>query len=112
MRAILRALLDALSRCFLSRRDLVLENLALRQQLAVLAAKHPRPRLVAHDRPFWVILRQCWTGWKKALLIVQPCRLASCRIQGVLEVNLEQAPSIRQKIYVEGAARAHFSYGG
>jgi len=76
MRAILRALLDALSRCFLSRRDLVLENLALRQQLAVLAAKHPRPRLVAHDRPFWVILRQCWTGWKKALLIVQPQTVA------------------------------------
>jgi putative transposase len=72
MRAILRALLVASSRCFLSRRDLVLENLALRQQLAVLAAKHPRPRLVAHDRFFWVILRRCWTGWKMALLIVQP----------------------------------------
>jgi hypothetical protein len=46
MQAILRALLVALSRSFPCRRDLVLENLALRQQLVVLAAKHPHPRLV------------------------------------------------------------------
>src|SRR3954452_20530927 len=64
MPAILRTLLIALSRSFRSRRDLVLENLALRQQLVVLAAKHPRPRFFAHDRLFWVILRRCWTGWK------------------------------------------------
>jgi hypothetical protein len=43
MLAILRALLVALSRSFRSRRDLVLENLALRQQLVVLATKHPHP---------------------------------------------------------------------
>ena len=38
-----------------SRRDLVLENLALRQQLAVLGGAAPRPRLASHDRVFWVI---------------------------------------------------------
>ncbi|MBV8438641.1 MAG: IS3 family transposase [Silvibacterium sp.] len=37
-----------------------------------MAAMRPRPRLAAHDRLFWVILRRFWTAWKGALLIVQP----------------------------------------
>jgi len=68
----LRVLFVALSRCVQSRRDLVLKNLALRQQLAVFAAKHPGPSLGAHDRLFWVVLRRLWAGWKKTLFIVQP----------------------------------------
>jgi len=43
MPAVLKAFLAALSHCFQSRRDLILENLALRQQLAVFAAKHSQP---------------------------------------------------------------------
>jgi hypothetical protein len=35
----------ALLRIFHTRRSLVLENLGLRQQLAVLKRKHPKPRL-------------------------------------------------------------------
>jgi putative transposase len=37
---------------FRSRRSLLLENLALRQQLAVLKERHPQPRLNAADRLF------------------------------------------------------------
>jgi hypothetical protein len=48
----LRAFFLGLIGCVRSRRDLVLENLALRQQLAVLAARRPRPRLATHDRVF------------------------------------------------------------
>jgi transposase InsO family protein len=55
-----------------SRRNLLLENLALRQQLAVLKQRHPQPRLVAPDKLFWVILRRLWPGWKRALILVQP----------------------------------------
>jgi len=77
MGSILRAFVVALSCGFRSRRDLVPENLAHRQQLAVLAAKHPRPRLASHDRLFWVTLRRWWTGWKRALLIVQPQTVVS-----------------------------------
>jgi putative transposase len=55
-----------------SRRDLVLENLALRQQLAALTQKDVRPRLAASDRVFWVLLRRFWSGWKGALTFVQP----------------------------------------
>ena len=55
-----------------SRRDLVLENLALRQQLGVLKVKRPCPRLRAADRMLWVILHRLWPKWKEALIIVQP----------------------------------------
>jgi putative transposase len=59
-------------RLFRSRRDLLLENLALRQQLAVLRARHPQPRFSTPDRLFWVVLRRVWSGWKRALILVQP----------------------------------------
>jgi hypothetical protein len=55
-----------------SRRDLLLENLALRQQLDVLKRRHPQPRFAASERWFWVILRRFWLGWKRALILVQP----------------------------------------
>jgi hypothetical protein len=66
--AVARALLAIFAR----RSDLILENLALRQQLAVLRRKQPRPRLWASDRFFWLILRRCWPRWKETLAIVQP----------------------------------------
>jgi len=50
----------------------VLENLALRQQLAVLKRKNKHPRLKALDRLFWVAIRKLWSGWKGCLLIVTP----------------------------------------
>ncbi len=50
----------ALLAIFACRADLILENLALRQQLAVLRRKHPRPRLRASDQFFWLSLRRCW----------------------------------------------------
>jgi hypothetical protein len=59
----------ALSR---SRTDLVLENLALRQQLMTLKRKRPRPRLDDTDRGFWVALRETWPGWAGRLVIVTP----------------------------------------
>jgi putative transposase len=59
-------------RFFCSRRDLLLENLALRQQLAVLKRRHSRPRVAATDRLFWMILRRFWSRWREALILVQP----------------------------------------
>jgi putative transposase len=59
-------------RSYCSRRDLLLENLALRQQLAVLKQRHPQPRFATPDKLFWVILQRLWPGWKQALILVQP----------------------------------------
>jgi putative transposase len=69
---LLSLLLHLFSRILRSRRDLLLENLALRQQLGVLRRKYPRPQLAAADKFFWVVLRRLWPGWKRALTLVQP----------------------------------------
>jgi putative transposase len=55
---------------FRSREELLLENLALRQQLLALHAKRPRPRLSSVDKLFWVVLRKVWSGWKRSLILV------------------------------------------
>jgi putative transposase len=64
--------LGLLRRCFRSRRRLLLENLALRQQLAVLKRRRPRPKLNPSDRLFWVLARRFWCDWKESLLVVTP----------------------------------------
>jgi putative transposase len=69
---LLRLLLFLVTQCSCSRRDLLLENLALRQQLIALKRKHPRPRIAVSDKFFWVLLRRFWSGWKQALIVVQP----------------------------------------
>ncbi len=57
---------------FRGKRALVLENLALRQQLAVYKRVHERPRIRSTDRAFWVWLSKLWDGWKTPLPIVRP----------------------------------------
>ena len=53
-------------------RELVLENLALRQQLMAMKRANSRPRLQARDRLFWIALRGLWTNWRTAVLFVRP----------------------------------------
>jgi len=72
MLCLLRLLIELFIRCFRSRCDVLLENLALRQQLGVLKKRYPQPRFAPSDRLFWVILRRIWIGWKQALILVQP----------------------------------------
>jgi hypothetical protein len=55
-----------------SRADLVLENVALRQQIAVLTRTRCVPRWQAEERLLWVALRRAWRRWQDALVIVQP----------------------------------------
>ena len=54
------------------RHQLALENLALRQQLAVYRRMVTRPKLRPTDRLFWVWVARVWTGWRAALVIVAP----------------------------------------
>src|SRR5208283_4939968 len=61
-----------LVRLFRGRQSLLLDNLALRQQLVMLKRRHPRPSLGLLDKLFWVIARRVWSGWKQALLVVTP----------------------------------------
>lgn len=68
----LRHLLGWIVSAFGSRESLILENLALRQQLLALHAKRPRRRLTALHKLFWVVLRRLWAGWKQPLILVTP----------------------------------------
>ena len=53
-------------------RAVVLENLALRQQLATLTRTRPRPQLRVRDRLFWIALARAWRGWRTALVVAHP----------------------------------------
>src|SRR5262245_61990678 len=64
------------------RTSLVAENLALRQQLAVLNRKVHRPQLRRRDRFFWVILSQLWKNWREVLIIVKPETVIKWHRQG------------------------------
>jgi hypothetical protein len=57
---------------FRSRVAASLKVLALRQQIAVLKRKRPRPLLNGLDRLFWTTLRSLWPGWSDVLVIVKP----------------------------------------
>ena len=68
----LRLVLGTIARHFCTRRSLLLENLALRQQLAVFKRRHARPKLNLLDKLFWIAARQFWSNWKQSLVIVLP----------------------------------------
>ncbi len=55
-----------------SQASLALENLALRQQLAVLRRSVRRPRLRPRDRIFWVLLKRLCEDWRAHLILVKP----------------------------------------
>jgi len=65
-----------------ARRDLVLENLLLRQQLAVALRGQRRPRLLPRDRCFWALIRGLWERWRHALVLVQPATVVRWHHQG------------------------------
>jgi hypothetical protein len=65
-----------------SRNKLLLENLALRQQLVVQQRSITRIKLRNQDRFFWSLLSQLWTEWKFTLLIVKPETVVKWHRQG------------------------------
>jgi putative transposase len=59
---VVSAIVFFLCAVFRDRADIAAENLALRQQLAVLQVSVKRPRLRKRDRIFWVWLSRIWSG--------------------------------------------------
>src|SRR5438132_11111691 len=76
------ALLGTLCAALKARTDLVLENLALRQQLALLSGRSKRPRVGLLDRVFWMWLSRWCARWREALHLVQPHTVIRCHRQG------------------------------
>src|SRR5439155_18479803 len=63
-------LLGTLRSTVRTHRELALENLALRQQLAVWKARQPRPQLTAMARRSWGVLSRLWKSWRNSLQMV------------------------------------------
>jgi transposase InsO family protein len=57
---------------FKLEQQLIIENLALRQQLVVMRQSMKRPKIRKRDQSFWVLLARFWKGWRDALIIVKP----------------------------------------
>ncbi len=57
---------------FRSKHDIVLENLALRQQLVVQQRSIKRPKIKNTDRIFWIWLLRVWNNWRSSLIVVKP----------------------------------------
>jgi hypothetical protein len=58
-------------------RDLALENLALRHQIATLMRARPKPRHRRRDRAFWVLLSRLWPDWREATVLVKPATVVA-----------------------------------
>ena len=86
MIAFVRHLLGWAANCFRSRGDLILENLALRQQLLALHAKRPRPRMNLADEASWLALRRLWPGWLHCLFMIGHDR------RSILHCNVTRNP--------------------
>src|SRR6202140_285432 len=107
------------------RCDLSLENLALRQQLAVLKRSQARLKIKQQDRMFWIWLSRTWSGWRAALIIVKPTtvvgwhrrgfrlywtKLSKHKVGGRPAVSLQVRTLIRQMATANplwGAPRIH-----
>jgi putative transposase len=72
MKAVLIAVVASLRAGLRTRVALQLEVLALRHQLAVYQRRRTRAHTKAADRLFWAWLSRTWTGWRHALVFVQP----------------------------------------
>jgi putative transposase len=67
---------------FKSRCQLTLENLALRQQLAMLKPSVKRPRVSTLDRLFWILFSRYVDGWRVMLHALHPDTVVRWHRQG------------------------------
>jgi transposase InsO family protein len=82
MRPILAFVAALVRAALMSRRDLALENAALRQQLAAYQRGKKRPRLKPSERVLWAVLSRFWSDWKSSLIIVKPKTVIAWHKQG------------------------------
>ena len=77
-----KLIIEFLRLIFRSKQDIVLENLALRQQLAIQQRSVKRPKFTNTDRIFWVCLSRIWNNWRSSLIIVKPATVIAWHKKG------------------------------
>jgi hypothetical protein len=73
---------------FKNKQDIILENLALRQQLVVQQRSIKRPKFKNTDRFFWVCLSRIWNDWRSSLIIIKP---PTVMLQALLEMEISKS---------------------
>ncbi len=69
---LLVAILRTVRSSLMSRDQLILENLTLRQQLAMLQQSVKRPRVSPADRLFWILFSKIFERWREMLHVLHP----------------------------------------
>ena len=82
MKTWLRTRFNKITSALGERWHLVLENLALHHQIAVLNRSAKRPQFSHVDRRFWILLSIIWSRWQGALKIAQADTVRRWRRQG------------------------------
>ena len=82
MRSLVASVTALFTVLFCSRRELLFEIAALRQQVAVLSASGRKPKLHPSDRVFWVVLSRLWARWESVLHIVKPATVIAWHKKG------------------------------
>jgi len=80
--SILHLVLTFLGALFKSQRQLALENLALRQQVAMLRQSVKRPRTTPADKFFWIFFSRYVDGWRNLLHGLHPDTVVRWHRQG------------------------------
>jgi hypothetical protein len=103
----LLTVLGALASMFKTSAQLRLENIALRQQLAVLRRSAPkRLKLTPADRIFWVWLRRVWADWKSARMIVKAETVVAWHRKGFRAERRRRRSAVLKRV-VRGCIQFH-----
>jgi hypothetical protein len=70
LKILAKLIFECLRFIFRSKQDIALENLALRQQLAVQQRSIKRPKIKNSDRIFWIWMARFWNNWRSSLIVV------------------------------------------
>ena len=89
------------------RADILIENLALRHQLAALKKDRPRPPLEDTERAFWVALRKSWPG-----VYPPPLENWSTYPTATADLNQAQPSTARPPRLLSGSAFEYSGYTG
>ncbi len=79
---VLKLLIWSLRALLKSSDSLVIENLALRQQLAAYDRCQKRVHVKPQERIFWVALSKAWASWRSALIMVKPATVIAWHRRG------------------------------
>lgn len=78
----LKSLLLFLRKLFLTKSQLILENVFLHKQLEIYQRNDPKLKISGSDRMFFSLMKNILTNWKERLFIVKPNTIMTVIMSG------------------------------